>query len=92
MENILFLPSRGIENNQLISSNLETIQDNIINLTNIPEQTVTTNTKTLITPATVKSNRDHMARIITTINTNTTITIATIMAVVIMDSIMATTI
>jgi len=61
--------------------------DNIINLTNILAESISVNTKALITLAEIRDIMDHMARKIIT-NTTTVINI-TITVVVITDFIMA---
>ena len=61
--------------------------DNIINLTNILVESISVNTKALITLAEIRDIMDHMARKIIT-NTTPVINI-TITAVVITDFIMA---
>lgn len=85
---ILFLLSKVTENIQGIVINPANIQvDNIINLTNILVESISVNTKALITLAEIRDIMDHMARKIIT-NTTTVINI-TITAVVITDFIMA---
>ncbi len=84
---ILFLLSKVTENIRdiiLIAANIQV--DNIINLTNIQVESISVNTKALITLAEIRDIMDHMARKIIT-NTTNIINII-IIKVVVMDFIM----
>jgi len=84
---ILFLLSKVTENIRdiiLIAANIQV--DNIINLTNILVESISVNTKALITLAEIRDIMDHMARKIITNTTN--IINITITVVVITDFIM----